>query len=107
MFTVSPTSLGDNFITPFKPLLSMKKRKRKITIKSLQEVIDISFFRKFKPLIIYIRKTCKRLYTPKIYIAIDKVIIAFRERFKYTTKLPNKSINEGYKVWTLAEHGYI
>ncbi len=67
----------------------------------------MSFFRKFEPLAIYIRKICKPFYIFGTYIAIDEVMIAFRERSKYTTKLPNKFINEGYKVWALAEHGYI
>jgi len=67
----------------------------------------MSFFKKFEPFIIYIRKTYKRLYIFETYIAIDEIMIAFRGWFKYTTKLPNKFISEGYKVWALAEHGYI
>ncbi len=58
----------------------------------------MSFFRKLESLIIYIRKIYKRLYTPKIYIAIDEVMIVFRGRFKYTTKFSNKPISEGYKM---------
>ncbi len=65
------------------------------------------FFLKVEPLATYIKKTCKRIYIPKIHIAIDEVIIAYRGRFKHTTKLPNKSISEGYKVWVLVEYGYI
>jgi len=34
-------------------------------------------------------------------------MIAFRGRLKYITKLSNKPISEGYKVWALVEYGYI
>ena len=33
-------------------------------------------------------------------------MIAFRGRTVHTTKLKNKPISEGYKVWVLADHGY-
>jgi hypothetical protein len=34
-------------------------------------------------------------------------MIVYRGRSKYTTKFKNKPISEGYKVWVLAEYGYI
>jgi hypothetical protein len=34
-------------------------------------------------------------------------MIAYRGRSKHTTKLKNKPINEGYKIWIFAEYGYV
>jgi hypothetical protein len=70
-------------------------------------MIDISFFKKFKSLAIHLRNICKRIYISKIYIAIDEIMIAYREPFNYIIKFSNKSISERYKVWTLAKYDYI
>jgi hypothetical protein len=55
----------------------------------------------------HIRDINKRIYISDSYIIIDEVILIFRERTVYTTKLKNKLIKEGYKNWLLAEHNYI
>jgi hypothetical protein len=98
IFTVFPISLRGNFNIPFKFLLSKKKRKRKTTIRFLQKIINIYFFKKLKPLTTYIRKICKRVYISETPIAIDEIVVAYRERLKHAIKLPNKLISENYKV---------
>jgi hypothetical protein len=39
-------------------------------------------------------------------VIIDEAMAAFRGRILYTTKLKNKLIKEGFKIWLLADHGY-
>ena len=34
-------------------------------------------------------------------------MVAFSRRDKHTIKMPNKPIGKGFKVWCLAESGYI
>jgi hypothetical protein len=100
-FTVSPSSLMDVGRPP-EPILN-RKRKRKDT----QDPVDKGFFEKLEPLTSHIRDICKRLYTPGTHVTINESMSAYRERTSHTTKLKNKPIKEGYKMWALAEHGYI
>jgi len=40
-------------------------------------------------------------------ISIDEAMIHFYGRSRDTFKMPNKLIDEGYKVFCLADHGYV
>jgi Transposase IS4 len=66
----------------------------------------IPFWHKLEPFANHIRDTNKRLYTPSTHVIIDEAMLAFRGRTLHITKLKNKLIKEGYKVWLLADHGY-
>jgi hypothetical protein len=41
------------------------------------------------------------------HLAVDKAMIAYRGRTDHAIKNKNKPIKEGYKVWVLAEAGYV
>jgi hypothetical protein len=62
---------------------------------------------KLKPLTTNFRENCQKYYTPDSKVSIDEIMIRFFGRTNHTIKMPNKPIKQGYKVFALAEHGYI
>jgi hypothetical protein len=89
--------------------------KRKLTARDARSSANINdkgnlppdYWAKVEFLIIYIREICIRMYIPGTYIIINKIILAFRGRYKDVIKFKNKLISENFKNWVLAEHGYI
>ena len=65
------------------------------------------WFAILEPVASHLRQTCKKLWYLGTHIAIDEAMIAYRGRTKHTIKIKNKPISEGYKVWVLAEAGYV
>jgi hypothetical protein len=62
---------------------------------------------KLEPLATEFHKAAKKYYTPGLKISIDKIMIRCFGRIFHTVKMPNKPIKQDYKVFALAEHGYI
>ena len=60
-----------------------------------------------EPVSTMLRTTCKKLWYLGTHVAIDEAMIAYRGRTKHTIKIKNKPISEGFKVWVLAEAGYV
>ena len=60
-----------------------------------------------EPVATHLRTTCKKLWYLGTHVAIDEAMIAYRGRTHHTIKIKNKPISEGYKVWVLAEAGYV
>ena len=54
-----------------------------------------------------IHTACQNAYIPSFHIAIDEAIVACDGCSKDTVKLKNKSIDTGYKLWCIGDHGYI
>ena len=65
------------------------------------------WFEMLEPVATHLRITCKKLWYLGSHIAIDEAMVAYRGRTKHTVKIKNKPIPEGYKVWVLAEAGYV
>ena len=65
------------------------------------------WFTILEPVATHLRTTCKKLWHLGTHVAIDEAMIAYRGRTKHTIKIKNKPISEGYKVWVLAEAGYV
>jgi hypothetical protein len=65
------------------------------------------WWRKLEPLIIEFRSASERYYQPSTNISIDELMIQCHGQSSYTYKMPNKLINQGYKLYALADHGYI
>ena len=40
-------------------------------------------------------------------VSVDEMIKAFTGRSAHTVKMNNKPIREGYKMWAIADHGYV
>jgi len=53
------------------------------------------------------REACKRYYIPRTEVAINEIIVRCFGRSADTCKMPNKPIKQGYKIFALADNGYI
>ncbi len=52
-------------------------------------------------------KASQDYYISDFNLAIDELMIQCHGRTSHSVKMPNKPIKQGYKVFALAEHGYI
>src|SRR5262249_24828471 len=62
---------------------------------------------KIRPLADHIRQVSQTTYQVGSNCSIDEAMVRFTGRSKHTYKMPNKPISEGYKIWVLANGGYI
>src|SRR3954454_7510540 len=53
------------------------------------------------------REGCQRCLTPGTAVAIDEIMVRFHGRSADTYKMPNKPIKQGYKIFALADNGYV
>ena len=53
------------------------------------------------------RNNWQNACTPASWLAMDEIMIAFTGQSYYTTKLLNKPIQEGFKMWACGWKGYI
>ncbi|EDN07499.1 predicted protein [Histoplasma mississippiense (nom. inval.)] len=61
--------------------------------------------KKLEPLYFNFHAACWKYYNPGSNLSIDEMMIRFFGRFKYTVKMPQKPIKQGYKVFGLGEQG--
>ena len=61
---------------------------------------------KLEPITAILRANCKRNWIAGTHFAVDESMIPFCGRTKHKVKMKNKPIDEGYKVWALAQQGY-
>jgi Transposase IS4 len=71
------------------------------------EYMEKVWWYKVLPLASIFRDACPKYYIPSSNLAIDKLMIRYFGRSIYTYKMPNKPIHQGYKLFAIAEHGYI
>jgi len=55
----------------------------------------------------HIRLTCRKLYNPGTHLAVDETIERFMGRAPEIVNIPSKPTPEGFKIWVLANEGYI
>jgi hypothetical protein len=53
------------------------------------------------------RTTYQCCLTPRTEVAIDEIMVCFHSRSANTCKMPNKPIKQGYKIFALADNGYV
>ena len=66
-----------------------------------------SVFEKVKSWSDHIQNTSSRYWRPSSNISVDEAMIRFTGRSKDIVHLPNKPISVGYKIWAMADAGYI
>lgn len=64
-------------------------------------------FDKMEPLSEYLRHTFKYYWKTASHVAVDETIPRFMGRSKETVNIPSKSVPEGFKIWVLANAGYV
>ena len=62
---------------------------------------------KLEPLISIFRDNCQKFWKPGSNLAVDEMMIRFFGRSVHTTKMINKPIKQGYKMWAICERGYL
>jgi hypothetical protein len=62
---------------------------------------------RLEPMISTFRRGCQRCLTPGTAVAIDEIMVRFHGRSSDTCKMPNKPIKQGYKIFALADNGYV
>jgi hypothetical protein len=62
---------------------------------------------RLEPMISTFREGCQRYLTPGTAVAIDEIMVRFHGRSSDTYKMPNKPIKQGYKIFALADNGYV
>ena len=67
---------------------------------------DVWYY-KLEPLLSQLRRSSKRYRMPSTNVSVDEAMIMCTGRSKHTYKMPNKPIDEGYKIHCLADHGYV
>jgi hypothetical protein len=65
------------------------------------------WWHKVKPVFTQLRQASTLYYTPSSNVSIDEVMVRCFGRSSHTYKMPNKPIPQGYKIFALADHGYI
>jgi Transposase IS4 len=68
---------------------------------------DETFAYKLDPLATQIRQNCRANWSPSSHLTVDESMAAYRGRTYHKTKLKNKPISEGYKMWVLGDNGYV
>ena len=64
-------------------------------------------FQKLEPLSENLRKKFKRYWQPGTHLTVDEAIQRFMGRAKEIVNIPSKPVPEGFKIWVLANAGYI
>ncbi|KAL1957208.1 hypothetical protein VTO42DRAFT_6242 [Malbranchea cinnamomea] len=62
---------------------------------------------KLGPLASSFHEAAQRYYIPGPNLSVDEVMVRCAGQSLHTYKMPHKPIKQGYKVFSLAEHGYI
>jgi hypothetical protein len=62
---------------------------------------------KLEPLASALQRSFAQFYTPSSEVSIDEIMVQCFGRSLHTYKMPNKPIQQGYKVFGLADHGYL
>ena len=68
---------------------------------------DMHWWSKLEPMLSTFRIACQSNLIPGTEVAIDEIMVRFHGRSSDTCKMPNKPIKQGYKIFALAQNGYI
>jgi Transposase IS4 len=66
-----------------------------------------SFTYNLEPIASLVRQKCRQKWSPSSYLCIDEAMVPYRGRTSHKTKMKNKPVAEGYKIWVLADNGYV
>ena len=55
----------------------------------------------------HLQLSCRKLHTPRTHLAADETIQRFMRRTPEIVNIPSKPTPEGFKIWVLANEGYV
>jgi Transposase IS4 len=64
-------------------------------------------FQRIEDLSEHLRLCCRRFYKPGIHLAVDESIKRFTGRASKIVNIPSKPTPKGFKIWILANQGYV
>lgn len=68
---------------------------------------DKRWWYKLEPVASSFERAARQYYQPGSNVSVDETMIRCFGRTKHTVKMPNKPIKQGYKIFALANRGYI
>ena len=68
---------------------------------------NLSVFSKLQPFSDQLNQQFKKAWTTGTHLAVDECIAKFLGRAVETVNIPSKPTPEGFKIWVLAESGYV
>jgi Transposase IS4 len=68
---------------------------------------DESWTWKLEPVTSLIRQNCRQNWLPSSHLSVDEAMVPYRGRTLHTTKMKNKPVAQGYKIWALADNSYL
>ena len=72
-----------------------------------KEGTEESIFDRLSPLDNWLREAFKKYWKPGTHLTVDETIQRFMGRSKEIVNIPSKPTPEGYKIWVLANQGYV
>ena len=66
-----------------------------------------TLFAKLEPLSDTLRQIFKKYWKPGTHLAVDEIITRFLGRAKEIVNIPSKPTPKGFKIWVLANEGYV
>ena len=64
------------------------------------------WWHKLEPMSSIAQRRCRECYLPSSDVAIDEMMVKCEGRSAHTLMMKNKPIDQGYKLFALADHGY-
>lgn len=71
------------------------------------ELLRQIWWHKVEPAISALRSASQHYYKPSSNVSVDEIMVRSFGRSSHTYKMPNKPISQGYKIFAIADHGYI
>lgn len=65
------------------------------------------FFEKAEPLLSHVRRTAKECWVPVYNLSVDELMITRAGKSSETVRMKSTPIAAGFKMYALAEHGYV
>ncbi|KAI7970126.1 hypothetical protein EIK77_000332 [Talaromyces pinophilus] len=97
-----PSEVPGGFISTFYRLEPTAEQELQLSEEQLSGI----WWHKVHIVLDMLRKASKNLYIPSSNISIDEAMICSYGRSSHTYKMLNKPINQGFKMFVLADHGY-
>ena len=67
----------------------------------------LTFLHQTEPVNTLLEEACKKHWKPGRFVAVDEVMQRFKGRSHDTLTIPTKPTPEGYKIWVVADEGYV
>jgi hypothetical protein len=87
--------------------LSPPKNPNSQTETEEEEEKEEEWWWRLDPLFTVFRTACQTCLIPGTAVAIDEIMVRFHGRSSDTCKMPKKPIKQGYKIFVLADDGYV